>query len=116
MQNSRGHEQRKGMATWPRAWKAGPLHHGAHGVVVSHPRRLRKALGSDPSVDSAAFEGLASAEGSGPLFACWDWGPRAPCSDRTVWPSGLRRWLKAPVREGVGSNPTAVIDALAPKR
>ena len=29
--------------------------------------------------------------------------------DKTVWPSGLRRWLKAPVRKGVGSNPTAVI-------
>ena len=27
---------------------------------------------------------------------------------RTVWPSGLRRWLQAPVRKGVGSNPTAV--------
>ena len=27
---------------------------------------------------------------------------------RTVWPSGLRRWLKAPVRKDVGSNPTAV--------
>ena len=26
----------------------------------------------------------------------------------TLWPSGLRRWLKAPVRKGVGSNPTAV--------
>ena len=26
----------------------------------------------------------------------------------TVWPSGLRRWLKAPVRKGVGSNPTGV--------
>ena len=26
----------------------------------------------------------------------------------TVWPSGLRRWLNAPVRKGVGSNPTAV--------
>ena len=23
---------------------------------------------------------------------------------KTVWPSGLRRWLKAPVRKGVGSN------------
>ena len=28
---------------------------------------------------------------------------------KTVWPSGLRRWLKAPVRKGVGSNPTGVI-------
>ena len=26
----------------------------------------------------------------------------------TVWPSGLRRWLQAPVRKGVGLNPTAV--------
>ena len=27
----------------------------------------------------------------------------------TAWPSGLRRQLKALVRKGVGSNPTAVI-------
>ena len=26
----------------------------------------------------------------------------------TNWPSGLRRWLQAPVLKGVGSNPTAV--------
>ena len=29
-------------------------------------------------------------------------------ANKTVWPSGLRRWLKAPFRKGVGSNPTAV--------
>ena len=29
---------------------------------------------------------------------------------KTVWPSGLRRWLQAPVRKGVGSSPTAVIN------
>ena len=43
----------------------------------------------------------------------------------TVWPSGLRRWLQAPVRKGVGLNPTAVIlspfdskqpDAIGPPR
>ena len=28
---------------------------------------------------------------------------------KTLWPSGLRRWLKAPVRKGVGSNPTGFI-------
>ena len=28
---------------------------------------------------------------------------------RTLWPSGLRRWLKVPFRKGVGSNPTRVI-------
>ena len=33
---------------------------------------------------------------------------RARTLDKTVWPSGLRRWLQAPVRKGVGSNPTAV--------
>ena len=31
-----------------------------------------------------------------------------PAPAKTVWPSGLRRWLQAPVRKGVGSNPTAV--------
>ena len=31
---------------------------------------------------------------------------------KTVWPSGLRRWLQAPVRKGVGLNPTAVISEL----
>ena len=30
----------------------------------------------------------------------------------TVWPSGPRRWLQAPVRTGVGSNPTAVTRSL----
>ena len=29
-------------------------------------------------------------------------------TNMTVWPNGLRRWLQAPVRKGVGSNPTAV--------
>ena len=33
------------------------------------------------------------------------------CVEWTVWPSGLRRWLQAPVRKGVGSNPTAVISS-----
>ena len=31
------------------------------------------------------------------------------CTTTTLWPSGLRRWLKAPFRKGVGSNPTGVI-------
>ena len=35
---------------------------------------------------------------------CWQLAIRV----MTVWPSGLRRWLQAPVRKGVGSNPTAV--------
>jgi hypothetical protein len=31
---------------------------------------------------------------------------------RTLWASGLRRWLKAPFRKGVGSNPAGVIFCL----
>ena len=34
-----------------------------------------------------------------------------PQTTWTLWPSGLRRWLKAPFRKGVGSNPTGVIFA-----
>ena len=30
-----------------------------------------------------------------------------------MWPSGLRRWPQAPVRKGVGSNPTAVNELLS---
>ena len=34
-------------------------------------------------------------------------------ASNTVWPSGLRRWLQAPVRKGVRSNPTAVTSRIA---
>ena len=33
---------------------------------------------------------------------------RALQTSMAVWPSGLRRWLQAPARKGVGPNPTAV--------
>ena len=36
---------------------------------------------------------------------------RIPACASTVCLSGLRRWLQAPVRKGVGSNPTAVTQA-----
>ena len=42
------------------------------------------------------------------LFHCYDNYMLCLTKNMTVWPSGLRRWLKAPVRKGVGSNPTAV--------
>jgi hypothetical protein len=46
----------------------------------------------------------------------WNWAAatatlfkkRKCISIKTLWPSGLRRWLKAPVRKGEGSNPTGV--------
>ena len=42
-------------------------------------------------------------------------GPYPIVHGMTVWPSGLRRWLQAPVRKGVGSNPTAVTFAGQPE-
>ena len=38
----------------------------------------------------------------------------ANMASMTLWPSGLRRWLKAPFRKGVGSNPTGVTFSTAP--
>ena len=56
----------------------------------------------------------------GKLDAPKSWGKsqisRIALANTTVWPSGLRRWLQAPVRKGVGSNPTAVIFTLLLKQ
>ena len=55
----------------------------------------------------------ASVAESQPIMPVLFWGKGVVTqwirSLRTVWPSGLRRWLQAPVRKGVGSNPGAVI-------
>jgi hypothetical protein len=59
------------------------------------PRTLRQLCGADgakPRVRSSTAHKSASCN-----------------SVTTAWPSGLRRWLKAPFRKGVGSNPTGVI-------
>ena len=65
------------------------------------------------SVRSAgASLGLRNAEGwKGGTAA--DTTPAHASMTSTVWPSGLRRWLQAPVRKGVGSNPTAVMPLAA---
>ena len=34
--------------------------------------------------------------------------------DMTTWPSGLRRWIKAPIFTGAGSNPVVVSFAVSP--
>ena len=72
------------------------------------------AIGIPGHVRDAQFRmRLVWLDGGGGSFAHGVAGKR-PCVSRvrTVWPSGLRRWLKAPVRKGVGSNPTAVMNAL----
>ena len=80
-----------------------------------------KVPGSIPGLGIFSFPGFAqNAVASCPRQALpspWHTASRdgvsVPGSPRrvalTVWPSGLRRWLQAPVRKGVGSNPTAVI-------
>merc|ERR1711940_307401 len=40
--------------TYAKTFLAAGSDHGAHGVVVSHPLRMRKALGSNPSVSIGA--------------------------------------------------------------
>ena len=47
--------------------------------------------------------------GSGILNGFVVWGHYGSNIDRTLWSSGLRRWLTAPDRKGVGSNHTSVI-------
>ena len=42
------------------------------------------------------------------VLSCTSWNGTGHAVGMTVWPSGLRCWLQAPVRKGVGSNPTAV--------
>ena len=49
------------------------------------------------------------AEGATASARAPQWSSCLTLPNKTVWPSGLRRWLKAPFRKGVGSNPTAVI-------
>ena len=51
--------------------------------------------------------GVGEGRVSRPRLAWLIW-PQRRVAVMTVWPSGLRRWLQAPVRKGVGSNPTAV--------
>ena len=55
-----------------------------------------------------AFSQLCYSNRRGPESQMYRMHQRRFSKQPTVWPSGLRRWLKAPVRKGVGSNPTAV--------
>ena len=68
--------------------------------MVSRLLRMQKALGSNPSGSNFAF----CSESVRSLII----GHRMQLAVATAWPSGLRRQLKALVRKGVGSNPTAV--------
>ena len=75
----------------------------AHGVVVSRLLRMQKALGSNPS-GSTDFGRITLVR-----QLCFQKNPSLNFLNKIAWPSGLRRQLKALVRKGVGSNPTAVI-------
>ena len=55
-----------------------------------------------------AFSQLCYSSRRGPESQMYRMHQRRFSKQPTGWPSGLRRWLKAPVRKGVGSNPTAV--------
>ena len=57
-------------------------------------------MGSNPTADSFLLSTIA--------YLAVEHFAKKALAVKTVWPSGLRRWLKAPFRKGVGSNPTAV--------
>ena len=90
-----------------------PRDHWAHGVVVSHPLRMRKALGSNPSVSTLVLRGLS-------LYSCilgidcaprtcglalyigavavrMRARPRRACAASALWCDGLPATMRAPV-------------------
>ena len=92
-----------------------PRPHEDDDVITPAPVRIRAYAGrgqlmSSPS-PSPLGHGVAMTLAEYILAStdkCWQ-SPRSSAGgNATVWPSGLRRWLQAPGRKGVGSNPTAV--------
>ena len=83
--------------------KQGPDAHVAHRVVVT--KFVQRAYWRAPSLSWAQTQPLLAILLVIPVSRFISWLRCLP--NMTVWPSGLRRWLKAPVRKGVGSNPTA---------
>ena len=69
------------------------------------------ALGAPPYAAPSGPWGARTTSSPRALEASAWVSDRRLLSYKTVWPSGLRRWLQAPVRKGVGSNPTAVMVA-----
>ena len=97
--------------------------------LVEHALRKRMVVGSIPTGGLSCVFIQAGSITVGRKLSQHEWGGTSLCGlvgagdsivsyqhmfealmfFKTVWPSGLRRWLQAPVRKGVGSNPTAVI-------
>ena len=70
----------------------GRIAHGAHGVVVSHPLRMRKALGSNPSGSTCLCTYLASPSGSATMGLL---GPLQGADRRPAMSSGEARGCPA---------------------
>jgi hypothetical protein len=66
-----------------------PTEQRAHGVVASHPLRMRKALGSNPSVSNCYA----------PSLQCQDWSGRRARASTEVTPRMPRRHEKATAGE-----------------
>ena len=79
-------------------------------------KRKEKTIAPPPLSDGRRVWGWFAARAIGGtaalrlllVLSCTSWNGTGHAVGMTVWPSGLRRWLQAPVRKGVGSNPTAV--------
>jgi hypothetical protein len=112
----------------PIGWPAGNPRLGAPRHGATRPRSSRASIGADANGETVGADARRTGEQGGERRRAWRGGPTnkvdlfehraagrvadySSVGSKTVWPSGLRRWLKAPVRKGVGSNPTAVIAA-----
>ena len=92
----------------------GRIEWGRLGATLNSMRRA--ALGwwtsdfKSPAQDRQAVDARVGARERTCSHACAHVRARVPeLAPKTLWPSGLRRWLKAPVRKGVGSSPTGVM-------
>ena len=81
-------------------------------LSVSSRCALCLATGSWITASSAVPGGCHFLGSRAFCAGCWS-AERVEFLTRAIWPRGLRRWLQAPVRKGVGSSPTAVISGIA---
>ena len=80
--------------------------HGAHGVVVSHPLRMRKALGSNPSVSTFVSQEFRAAFS----VAC-SMGAASIVHSSRITTGPVAQWIRhRPTEPGIaGSSPAGVI-------
>ena len=93
--------------------------HGAHGVVASHPLRVRKALGSNPSVSIGEavpqLLPLRSVFGGGDIQQVLLYAYRVLAAGSDHGAHGVVASHPLRMRKALGSNPSVSIGAAVPQ-